>query len=360
MLTISISLSAKRINTFRTRTVAGSVTTATRHFETSLRARRVALAAAFVAALVMLPTPSQAKTITWAGCGISKSAFMAEMAAAYKKKTGVEIDFKGGGATKGIREVTDHKVDIGGTCRHVLENRQTMMTVPEERYARLIPVAWDALVVIVHKDNPIDNITRDQIRALYTGKITNWKELGGRNEPIELYVRKGKISGVGRTLRELVFNNYDQEFTAAHVMDSTGPLERAISENPRGIGITGVSSANKLERQGHAKILKLEGKDPSYDNIKNGHYLLYRPLYMVTHLANRDPEVKKFIDFVMGPEGARVMRGVGTVPYGDAIDLWTKYLDQQNKAIERLASNLDEERKLQVKPGNRRSGTTRN
>lgn len=267
--------------------------------------------------------------LTWAGCGISKSAFMAEMASAYKAKTGVEIDFKGGGATKGIRQVASKEVSIGGTCRHVLEEKDSAFTVAEERRVQLTPVAWDALVVIVHKDNPVQTLSLDQIRAMYTGKITNWKQLGGNDAPLELYVRKGKISGVGRTLRELVFHNYEQEFVAKHVVDSSGPLERAIVQNPNGVGVTGVSSARKLQG---AKMLMLNGKEPSYEHIKNSDYLLYRPIYMVTHLQENNPEVRRFLAFVMSEEGKQVMRKVGTVPYEDAIHLWLKYIEQQNKA----------------------------
>ena len=284
-----------------------------------------------VASLLFNSAFAQPVKLTWAGCGISKNAFMAEMAAAYKKKTGVEIDFKGGGATKGIREVAAHKTDIGGTCRHVIEDPNTYNTLPEERRVQLTPVAWDALAVIVHRGNPVDNITLEQLRGIYTGRITNWKELGGSDTPVELYARKGKISGVGRTLRELVFNDYDADFFAKHVVDSTGPLERAIPENRGGIGTTGISSARKLGAK--VKILKLNGKEPSYENIRTGEYLLYRPLYMVVHLQNQKPEAKAFLDFVMGPEGKEVMRRVGTVPYEDAIALWLKYLDQQKTAL---------------------------
>lgn len=269
--------------------------------------------------------------ISWAGCGISKNAFMAEMAAAYKKKTGIEVELKGGGATAGIRKVHSKEVAVGGTCRHVLDDVNTFTPIPEERRVQLTPVAWDALVVIVHKDNPVENLTLDQIRDLYTGKIANWKEFGGRDAPIELYVRKGKISGVGRTLRELVFNNYDQEFVARHVVEESASLEKDMVTNPNGIGITGISSARKITNI--AKVLKLNGKEPSYENIKNGDYLLYRPLYMVTNLQSVTPEARKFLDFVMGSEGKAIMRGVGTVPYEDAISLWLKYLDQQNKAL---------------------------
>lgn len=282
---------------------------------------------------LMAATQPDNKKLSWAGCGISKAAFMGEMATAYEKKTGVKIDLIGGGATKGIRQVSSKETTIGGTCRHVIEKDNSMMTHPDERRVQLTPVAWDALVVITHKDNPVDNISSEQLRKLYKGQITNWKELGGKDAPIELYVRKGKISGVGRTLRELLFYNYDEEFVATHVVDSTGPLERAMEKSPNGVGVTGVSSARKLEKKKTAKILKLDGKESSYENIRTGQYVLYRPLYMVTNLQEKNPEVKNFIHFVSSDEGKAIMRKVGTVPYEDAVGLWLTYLDQQNKAM---------------------------
>jgi phosphate transport system substrate-binding protein len=273
------------------------------------------------------------KILKWAGCGISKNAFMSEMVAAYQKKTGIKVELVGGGATKGIRQVASREVDIGGTCRHTLVNQETLRTADQERLVQLTPVAWDALVVIVNRDNPVENITLDQLRGVFKGLITNWKQLGGNDEPIELYVRKGKISGVGRTLRELLFYNYEEEFVARHVMDSSGPLERAIVKDPNGFGVTGVSSARKLVQNKTAKILTLEGKAASYDNIKSGQYLLYRPLYIVTSLEDHNPEVRKFVSFVSSPEGRQIMRNVGTVPYEDALGLWMTYLDQQNRAL---------------------------
>ncbi len=288
---------------------------------------------AMIAAIV-LAVPAQAKTLTWAGCGISKKAFMKELAAAFEKKTGVKIKLFGGGATKGIRQVAARKIDLGGSCRATIENPRNFSSHPLERRVSMLPVAWDALVVIVHKTNPINNITREQIRKIYTGKIKNWKQLGGKNAPIELYVRKGKFSGVGRTIRELIFANYDQEFVGTHVVKSSGPLERAIQGDAvNGIGITGISSARK--RVGKIKILKLEGKEPSYENIKSGAYLLYRPLYLVTHLQNEDPDVRRFVTFAQSEEAAEILRKVGTVPYTDGIQLWTKYLGQIQTALDR-------------------------
>jgi phosphate transport system substrate-binding protein len=258
---------------------------------------------------------------------------MKEVAKAFEKKTGVKIDLKGGGATRGIREVSSHKRDLGGSCRYTLENPKTLLTHNKERRIKMDPVAWDALVVLVHKTNPVNDITLANLRKVFEGKITNWKQLGGKNAPIQLFYRKGKISGVGRTVRELIFADYDKNFTKkATVVKSSGPLEKGIQGKAiNGIGVSGISSARKRK----VKILSIEGKKPSYENIKNGSYLLYRPLFLVTHLQNKDPDVRAFTSFVHGAEAEKIMRKAGTVPYGDAIHLWLKYLTQVEKAQKR-------------------------
>jgi phosphate transport system substrate-binding protein len=293
----------------------------------------LAVTAIIVAAPVTVNAVAK-KSLTWAGCGISKKAFMTEMAKAYEKKTGVKIALQGGGATKGIRKVSAKEIDLGGSCRQTLEDPNTLSSHTLERRVQMDPVAWDALAVIVHKSNAVDNITLDQLRKVYTGRITNWSQLGGKNAPIDLYVRKGKISGVGRTIRELIFYDYDQEFSSPRmqVKKSSGPIEKAIAKDAvNAIAITGISSAKRRS----VKLLKLEGHDPSYKNIKNGSYLLYRPLFLVSHLRSLDnPEVRKFSQFVHSEEGKQIMRKVGTVPYEDAIHLWLKYLNSVRKAQE--------------------------
>ncbi|NOZ11928.1 MAG: phosphate ABC transporter substrate-binding protein [Gammaproteobacteria bacterium] len=270
------------------------------------------------------------KVLTWAGCGISKKAFMSEIATAYEKKTGVKIDLKGGGATKGIRQVASGKVNIGGSCRDLIHTENGISPIPPERGVRMQPVAWDALVIIVHKDNPLSDISLKQIRQLYTGKITNWSQLGGNNAPVELYIRKGKISGVGRSIRELVFQDFDQEFVARHIMPSSGPLEKGIAKNINGIGISGFSSARKRD----VKMLKVEGIEPSFAMIKDGGYMLYRPLYLVTPMrAKKDEEIAKFVAYVRSEEGKIIIRNAGTVPFEDAIATWLKMLKTRQIAV---------------------------
>ncbi len=270
---------------------------------------------------------SNDRTILWAGCGITKKAFMAELGKAYEKKTGIKVNISGGGATKGIRKAVSGEIDIGGACRPIIEGHI------EERKAYQVPVAWDALVVIVHEKNPVNSINSKELRDIYLGKIKNWKELGGPNAPIELYVRRGRFSGVGRTLRELVFSNYEQKFPAAkHIVRSSGPLEKGIQKNIYGIGTTGISSAKRRK----VKMLKLNDKSPTYENIKNGSYVLYRPLYLVTKLRSQsDQKVKDFITYALSREGREIIRKAGTVPYMDAIGLVMKQIQQYDSATQK-------------------------
>lgn len=282
---------------------------------------------AFLLAVCSPATAAASKTgLIWAGCGITKKAFMAELAKAYEKKTGIHVTLNGGGATKGIRDAAAGKIDIGGACRPTIEGH------PLERNAYEVPVAWDALAVIVNPKNPLQSVNMRQIQDIYLGRIKNWKQLGGPNAPIELYVRRGKISGVGRTLRALVFANYDQEFPGArYVVRSSGPLEKGVEKNPLAIGITGISSAKRRK----VKILSLNGKYPSYENIKNGSYILYRPLYLVTKGVSASKRAKDFIKFALSREGRAVIRHAGSVPYTDAMGLVMKQIEQYDRATDR-------------------------
>lgn len=262
--------------------------------------------------------------LTWVGCGITRKAFMAEMAAAWEMQTGQKIEIQGGGATKGIRDTVAGKADMGGSCRYKLD-------VPEESAAAMRPVAWDALVVIVHPDNPVSGISLDQLGRLYLGEITNWTQLGGPDHALELYVREGKISGVGRTIRELVFADPEMEFPNTHTFASSGPLEEALEANPWAIAMTGISSARKR----NLKILTLDGKTPDFESIKSGDYLLYRPLYIALNLTNpRKNEIDEFLDFIHSSQGMQIIRNNGVVPYLEAVHLTRKQRQQWQRSRE--------------------------
>lgn len=248
---------------------------------------------------------------------------MTDLAKAYEIKKGVSIDVQGGGATKGIRQVADNTTDIGGACRYLLPGNQVEESVAFE------PVAWDALVVIVNKNNPVNDISFQQIHDLYSGKITNWKQLGGNDAPVKLFTRKGKISGVGYTIRKLIFANPDKTFPNSTEFKSSGPLEKAVLEDELAIGITGISSARLRD----LKILTLEGKTPDYLSIRRGNYSLYRPLFLTYNPNSKNIDtIKDFINFAHSSIGRKIMKKNGVVPYLEALVLVMKQVQQDQLA----------------------------
>ena len=224
------------------------------------------------AAIVLLATLMPARalvaepaSLSWTGCGVTKKAFMEELTAVYQEKTGVEISLTSGGATRGIRAVGAGEARIGGSCRHTLD-------LPEEQNTHLIPIAWDALCIVTHKDNPIENITSTLLHQVFSGRILNWEELGATSGygEIKVYARKGRLSGVGYMSRLMIFSDPFREYAATHVFTSSSPLEIALEKDLNGIGISGSSSARRRK----LKILGVDGIYPSFESIQNGRYPL--------------------------------------------------------------------------------------
>lgn len=264
-------------------------------------------ALALTGALLTATSPLQAEEVTWTGCGITKKAFMAEIATAYEKKTGIPVKLSGGGATKGIRSVSAGASDMGGTCRHALKEADGIHA--EEKDAVLTQVAWDALVVIAHPENPVNDISMENLKKVYDGTITNWNELGGPDKRIVLVTRDGKYSGVGHMFRMLAYNDKEHEFQARSLkVKSTGPLEKKVEKTVTALGMDGISSAKKRE----LKFLSIDGIAPTKDNIANGSYPLFRPLYLAVNKGG-NPKAQAVVDFVLSPEGQAIISAQGTV-----------------------------------------------
>jgi phosphate transport system substrate-binding protein len=267
---------------------------------------------------VLALTEINDSVLTWAGCGITQKSFMKELAQGFEKETGIKIQIEGPSATRGIRDTARGLVMMGGTCRMTLP-----MSDSVESYVTLHPVAWDALAVILNKNNPVENITSDNISKVYSGEITNWKQLGGVDKPIHLYIREGKISGVGYAIRQYIFKEGDFNFVTSkkYIKKSSGPIEKAVEVDPEAIAITGVSSARKRD----VKIIGIDDYVPTYENVKSGDYIFYRPLYLVTG-AKSNKMVKDFVKFASSKKGKQIIRDNGTVPYSDAWYLMRKPL----------------------------------
>lgn len=268
---------------------------------------RKVFALAVIIAIVLYSITFSQDTITWTGCGITKKAFMSEIAKAYETKTGTKITLSGGGATKGIRTVAAGTSDMGGTCRHHLGTKANKNEL--EKKSVLTQVAWDAIVVIVNPNNPVKNISLENLKKIYDGEITNWKDIGGPDQRIILVTREGKTSGVGYMFRHLVYGNPNYEFKARSLkVKSSGPLEKKIETSAAAIGITGISSAKKRK----VNSLSLDGAEPTKANISSGKYSLFRPLYVSVN-ESATPVIKKVVDFMLSDEGQQIISKQGTV-----------------------------------------------
>ncbi len=261
-----------------------------------------------VIAIQSAPAAEETPALVWKGCGITRAAFMSECAEAYKKKTGKSIKIVGGGATLGIRAAIAGSAELGGTCRPPLPEK-----FPEERGGYLTMVAWDAISFVTHPANPVSNITSQQAKDILTGKITNWKDVGGPDQKIFVIYRSqtesDKYSGVGYMLRKLLFNDTDIEFTAeALSFRDTGIVEENIQNTEWSFGATGISSAKKK----NLKVLDFDGIAPTKENIQSGQYPFYRPLYIVTREIPAG-EIAEFVQWLLSEEGQSIISGQGTV-----------------------------------------------
>jgi phosphate transport system substrate-binding protein len=283
-----------------------------------------ATAIVLFAALWAQPGPAAAAgqaDIVWRGCGITKKAFMAEAAQAYRQKTGTNISLSGGGATLGIRTAAAGKADIGGSCRPAKPDISE-----HEKGVRMTHVGWDALVVMVHPQNPVQNLSVEQLYNIMTGKIRNWSEVGGSNEPILVVVRVGKMSGVGYMGRKMLFNDPRANFYRRAInLKSSGPVEKKVEKRVNAIGISGISSAKRR----NVKLLSLNGVAPTKTNVGNGTYPFYRPLYLITKGAPQG-KVKKFMDWLLSSEGQKVVSDQGTVNLAEGIKLAGNYKYWEN------------------------------
>lgn len=250
---------------------------------------------------------SYSETITGSGCSVSNVGYLQELAKEYERQTGVKVLVRGGGTVIGIEDVRTGKVDFAASCRN--------KSADDPADVEFIQVAWDALAFIVHKSNPLNNISLDEVRAIYAGKITNWKQLKGKDIPIKIFVSKTKkgLSGVEGSTRTLVLKGKEIiETPHTLFLASTGIVEQMVEDSPEGFATTGFSSARKR----NVKMLKVNGVSPEKKNITNNKYPLKRPLFLLVPRSAR-PEVKKFIDFVLSDKGQKFISSQGVVSLND-------------------------------------------
>ena len=229
----------------------------------------------------------------------------------------IRISVTGGGSGTGIASLINNTVDIANASRQIkpeeIENAQANGVEPLE-----MVIARDAIAVIIHPDNPIDELTIQQISAIYTGEITNWSQLGGEDRPVVRLSRETN-SGTHVYFLENVLRMGEKDSELLFSMDtlllpSSEGIIKEVSQNPNAIGYDGLGYVtDEVKVIGVATEMGGEYVFPSVETVNSGTYPIARELYMYT---NGQPEgvLAEYMDWIYSEEAQTIVAELGFVP----------------------------------------------
>jgi phosphate transport system substrate-binding protein len=230
---------------------------------------------------------------------------------AYPDKTATEFQVTGGGSGTGIAALINGTTDICASSRPIKKDEVAQLQKKFGYKGLEIRVAMDGLAIYVHKSNPVKQLSMAQVKDIFTGKITNWKQVGGNDKPILLYSRENN-SGTYEFFKDFVLNKQDFAANAQH-MAGTAALINAVSKDGNSIGFGGAAYAMNVKALPIAKDPSAKAVIPTAATIHDGSYPISRFLYFY---LNQKPagSVKKFIDWVISSTGQKVVTEVGYYP----------------------------------------------
>jgi phosphate transport system substrate-binding protein len=212
----------------------------------------------------------------------------------------IRITVTGGGSGVGVQKVGEGLVQIGNTGRALSDDEV-------KKYGlKSFPFAIDGVAVVVHPTNSVRNLTSQQVRDIFAGKITNWKQVGGSDASINLYGRD-EASGTRKVFWKKALGKGDIA-KHANVVPSNGAMKVAVGRDPAAIGYLSIGHVDKT-----VAAVALEGVEATQENAQNGKYKVTRKLYMNT---KGDPTglAKAFIDYIRSPECADLIKSKGYIP----------------------------------------------
>ena len=213
--------------------------------------------------------------------------------------SGVTFTYNPTGSGSGIQAVSEGRCDIGLASRGLKDDEKSSGLTETV-------LAYDGIAVVVSPENPVSDLTIEQIADIYTGKITNWSEVGGNDAEIVLIAREagsGTRDGFESITGTEEACQYRQELT------STGDVIATVSQNPNAIGYASLSAVKES-----VKALSVGGVAPSEDTVKDGSYLIQRPFVLVTKDGvTLSPAAQAFFDYATSAEAAPIIAQAGAV-----------------------------------------------
>jgi phosphate transport system substrate-binding protein len=261
--------------------------------------------APLLAALAAIPAiAAAADEIRYSGSStIGQSILDAAGArSAFEAKSGIKFaSLEVPGSGKGIEALLAGKANVAGASRPLKADEKAKKVLGTV-------IGYDAVAVFVNKDNPIDDLSKEQLKGIFTGKIKNWKEVGGKDAPIAVNT---EIQGGKRATMEM-FNEMvmDKAAYGAGFKEIDLPKDQIVevARTPSGIGTPslGLLAAIPADLRAKVKAISVDGIPPTPENIQSGAYLISRPLNLAT-VGPPAGGVKAFVDFMLSPEGQRLV-----------------------------------------------------
>ncbi|MGQ9535064.1 MAG: phosphate ABC transporter substrate-binding protein [bacterium] len=209
----------------------------------------------------------------------------------------VKINVQGGGSTAGIQAVFNRTCAIGTSSRHLK---------PDEQDLHIFTMALDGIAVIIHRSNPLTNLTHEQLKDIFSGKIDNWKQVGGPDKKI-IVVTREEGSGTRGAFEELIMHGTAIS-DACLVQDSNGAIREIVAITPQAIGYI---SAGLIDER--IKAVSIDGVYPSVANLVSGKYKFVRPFLLLT---KDEPSgiVRSIIEYALSPEAQEILQHNGLIP----------------------------------------------
>lgn len=283
---------------------------------------------------VLLPTASIAQSSLESYSDlVANRAFMYDLSTLYSQQQNIPINQTIASASDAIAAVSEGRIDMAAISRNLMQGD------PVERQATAVPVAWDALTVIVHPDNPMSNISLEQLYDLYIGRITDWSSFGLAPGPITLVSQQADAAGPDYNLAEILLGNTSIPLsTTLQVADSEAVIAE-VEQNPQAIAVMNYSTI----RMRSIRLLALNQVPVSPQNIQSGDYLLAVPLYLVVRDDGRNSrDVRRLLRFFSSSRAKTVMRRNGVTPYSDAISLSSAALDR-SRLMQQVRQRTEQE-----------------
>jgi len=234
---------------------------------------------------------------------------MEKIGAAFQKKhPNLKVTIEGGGSSAGVMAART------GTAQLGMSSRKLKPEETADGVLTAIPIAIDAIAVIVHPTNPVSELTLAQLRGLFAGRLPSWKDVGGPDRQVHLLVRE-EGSGTRNAFEELAMREGKEELPFdpyALIQDSTGGIREVVKSDPDAIGFISLGAVAT-----GVKVLRIEGERAEAESVRTRRYKLMRPFFL---LANGRPEgpAADLLAFAIGSEAAPLLAEEGLVSVGGA------------------------------------------